>query len=99
VWVEQLVDRDLVALGNETGQPALDAIAQTQLALSDELQDDGRDVGLRQAGDAVVVGRLHRCLRGDLGKASGQARRLGAIANEQDRPWSACGDEGVDILL
>ena len=60
--VEQLVDGDPVALRHEAGQPALDSVRQPEPALAGELEDDGCDVGLRQARDAVVVALGHRLL-------------------------------------
>ena len=97
--VEELADRDLAAVRDETGKPALDGVAQAKLALCHELQHDCRDVRLRQARDAVPVGRLHRRARRDLGHAGGQPRRFVAVAYEEDHAGGAGGDECIDVLL
>jgi hypothetical protein len=44
--VEQLAQGDLVAVGEDAGQPALDSVVERELALADELQRDGRDENL-----------------------------------------------------
>ena len=54
--VEQLADADRVAVRDESRQPALDRVGEAELALADELEDDGCGVGLGEAGDAEAIG-------------------------------------------
>ncbi len=97
--VEQLADADLVAVRYESRQPMLDRVGQAELALADELQDDGCGVRLGDAGDADAVVRPDRRLRADLAEAAGDADGVLAVAAEQDDTGSASGDERVGVLL
>ena len=97
--VEEHADRDLVSVRNDAGQPTLDGVAESQLALADELQDDGCDVCLGQARDAVVVTLRDLSLRGEVGNSADEPRRLAAVANEQDCSRGSGGYQRVDILL
>src|SRR3954447_15539392 len=54
--VEQLPDGDLLAVRNQLWQPLLDAVAERELSLGDELQDEARRVGLGHAGDPKAIG-------------------------------------------
>ena len=49
--VQQLADRDVAAVRNQSGQPVFDGIVECQLPLADELQHDRRDERLRDARD------------------------------------------------
>ena len=73
--VEQLTQRDRVAVRNETGQVALDRIVDVQLPLGLELQHDGGDERLRDACDPPAVACAHRRARGDVGVARRAAAR------------------------
>ena len=53
--VEQLTDRDLAAVRHDSGQAALHAVVETELAFANQLKDDGRRVGLGQACDLEMV--------------------------------------------
>ena len=97
--VEQHLDRDRVAVTENTWQPALDGVAQLQAVLGDELQDHRRDVGLGQARDAVVVGYDDRALRLEIGDATRHAYRLAAVAHEQDGAGCAACNKRVGVLL
>jgi hypothetical protein len=54
--VEQLPDGDALAARDDTGQPALQAIVQPQLALGDQLQHHGGHERLGHAADPEPVG-------------------------------------------
>ena len=97
--VEQFADADRVAVRDESGEPALDAIAEAELALADELEDDGCGVALGDARDAETISCAHRRLRADLAEAAGDASGVVAVSGEQDDPGDAGGDERVGVPL
>jgi hypothetical protein len=68
---EQLADGDLVAVGQDPGQPALQRVRQRQPALGDQLQDDGGDQRLGQAAGAEAQPGLHGPAGGDVCDAGG----------------------------
>ena len=71
--VEQPADADVLAVGDDAGEPVLDGVVEGELALAGELQDDRRREGLRHAADPRAVGRPHRRLRarGRPGRSTG----------------------------
>ena len=97
--VEQLPDRDRIAVRDEPGEPPLDGVAQAELALADELEDDGGDVGLRDACDPEPVVDPDRRLRVDLAETAGDADRAIAVPGEQDDSRGTGCDERVGVLL
>ena len=55
--VQELTDRDLVAAGDETWQPAFNGVAERQLPLPGQLEHDRRHVGLGEAPGPKAVER------------------------------------------
>jgi hypothetical protein len=97
--VEELTDADPVSVRDDSGQPLLDGVFQTELALTDQLQDDRRRVGLGHARDLEVVVRSHRCLSSDVSQSRRQAGDAISVPDEQDRAGCAGSDERVEVTL
>ncbi len=97
--VQQLADADRFAGRDESGKPALDGVAEAELALADELEDNGCGVCLGQARNPEAIRRPHRCLRADLSEAAADADRAVAVSAQQYDTRGAGRDERVGVLL
>ena len=95
---EQLANRDVAAVWNHAGEPALDAVVERELALADQLEDDGSDERLRDASDPKTIADPHRRLLLQVGIAARQLHRATVTTDEHNNPGDACGDEGLHVL-
>ena len=62
----------LPAVRDESGKPLLDGVVEAELSFTDQLENDRRGVGLRQARDLEVVARPHRRLARDVAESGGE---------------------------
>ena len=77
----------------------VDRVVEPELALADELEDDGRREGLGHARDLEVVVRSHRRLASDVSQSCRQDRRAVAVADEEDRAGRTGSDERIEVVL
>src|SRR4051794_11861383 len=97
--VEELANRDSLAVRDEPRQVPLDAVTQAKLALADQLQDERGDIGLGLASDSEAVAWSHRGLIADIAEPTRNADRALPVTNHQDGARNTGSDEPIDALL
>ena len=85
--------------GTSPGSVTVDRVVEPELALADELENDGRREGLGDTRDLEVVVRSHRCLASDVSQSCRQDRRALSVANEKDRAGRAGSNERLEVVL
>ena len=97
--VQQVAKGDVLAVRDEAGEPALDAVGEMERAFGDQLEHDRRGVGLGEARELEVVARAPSasCVRRrrDRRSAAACGGRRGRAGSRPD----ARGDQRVDVLL
>jgi len=88
-----------VAVRDDARKPVLDRVAERELLLVDELEDDRRGERLGQAADAVAIGHAHPRARRDGAQAARQARGAIAVTDEHGGARSPRGDDAVERVL
>ena len=96
---EELLDRDMPSVRDETGQPVLQGVIERQCPFIDELEHDSGNEGLRDARDPKAHIRSDRTMRRDVGDTSGERSGHRPFTKEDRDPRDACIDEVPKLLL
>ena len=90
--IEQLAQRDAIAVGQHAREAALDGVVEAEAALADELERHDGGERLGDAADAHGVAGAQRAAGAHVGNAGGG----GAPAGEGDGAGRAGGDDAVE---
>src|SRR5918995_2799591 len=82
--VEELPHRRSSSSSQKTRESLLDLVVESEAALADELEHDGRDERLRDARDAKAISNAHGALWLERRCARREAPRAGPVADERD---------------
>src|SRR5918995_6282232 len=82
--VEELPHRRSPSSSQKTRESLLDLVVESEAALADELEHDGRDERLRNARNAETISEAHSAPRFERRCARSKAPRAGPVAHERD---------------